>query len=310
MMPGTLASHGRRTRSRRCSIVRRIGGTLIVPARRLSVALAVMAGLVVAGAAGPPPARAVVHGSVADVGATPWAGQLLAGDAFVCGASLVGPRIVLTAAHCAQDPAQASTGEPPRLEVAFGRARSDGHDGEEIDVVDVVVHPGFRATARSARDDVALLELAQAPLGVTPVRLAQPGDATYIRPGTRLTVLGWGQTDPRASFEDLTPPASLHAAHVPLRSIRSCRRFWGRSYDARSTLCAGAVVRPHPDACTGDSGGPLVAFLPYSPPSLVGVVSYGTRSCGAGPTAYARTWFGPLQRWLRAQMSASTLAGG
>jgi secreted trypsin-like serine protease len=274
------------------------------------VAGAVAGCLLAAAGAGAPSARAVVHGSVADVAAGPWAGQVLLDDAYVCAAALIAPRIVLTAAHCTQDPAQASTGEPPRLEVAFGRERSDGHDGQEIDVVDLVVHPGFRATARSARNDVALLELAQAPLGATPVRLAQPGDATYIRPGTRLTVLGWGQTDPRASFEDLTPPASLHAAHVPLRSIRSCRRFWGRSYDARSTLCAGAVVRPHPDACTGDSGGPLVAFLPYSPPSLVGVVSYGTRSCGAGPTAYARTWFGPLQRWLRAQMSARTLAGG
>ena len=142
------------------------------------------------------------------------------------------------------------------------------------------------------------------------MRLAQPADATYIRPGTRLTVLGWGQTDARASTEDVTPPAALHAAPVPLRSIQGCRRFWGRSYDARSTLCAGAVVRPHPDACAGDSGSPLVAFLPYSPPSLVGVVSYGTRTCGAGPTAYARTWFGPIQRWLGAQLSARTLGAG
>jgi V8-like Glu-specific endopeptidase len=88
---------------------------------------------------------AVVHGEDADVQATPWAGQLLADDAFLCGAALVAPLVVLTAAHCTQDPGQASTGEPPRLEVAFGRARSDGHDGQEIDVVDSVVHPGFRS---------------------------------------------------------------------------------------------------------------------------------------------------------------------
>jgi secreted trypsin-like serine protease len=254
------------------------------------------------------PALAVVHGRDADLGSTPWAGQLLVDDAFLCGASLVAPRIVLTAAHCAEDPGLAGTGEPPRFEVAFGRARSDGHDGQEIDVVDSVVHPDYRPGRRSEQFDVALLELASAPLGITPVRLAQPSDATYIRPGTRLTVLGWGQTDARASPQALTPPAGLHAAQVPLRSIHGCRRFWGRSYDARSTLCAGAVVRPHPDACTGDSGGPLVAALPYDPPSLVGVVSYGTRACGTGPTAYARTWFGPLQQWLRGQVSAGTLA--
>lgn len=273
----------------------------------LAAAVAALGVLAWLGAA---PAMAVVHGQDADVRSTPWAGQLLADDAFLCGAALVAPLVVLTAAHCTQDPGQASTGEPPRLEVAFGRQRSDGHDGQEIDVVDTVVHPGFRSGRRSEQNDVALLKLAQAPLGVTPVRLAQPSDATYIRPGTRLTLLGWGQTDAGAAPDALTPPAGLHRAQVPLRSIQGCRGFWGSTYDARATLCAGAVVRPHPDACAGDSGSPLVAALPYSPPSLVGVVSYGTRTCGAGPTAYARTWFGSLQRWLRGQLSAGTLAQG
>lgn len=278
------------------------------PRRRGLASAAAVLGLLAAAAA--PPVQAVVHGHETDLRAAPWAAQVLADDSFLCGAALVAPRIVLTAAHCAADPARAGTGEPPRLEVAFGRARSDGHDGEEVDVVDTVVHPGFRSGRRVARNDVALLELARVPLGATPIRLAEPSDATYIRPGTRLTVVGWGQTDARASSEELTPPAAVHAAQVPLRSIGGCRAFWGRSYDARSTLCAGAVVRPHPDACAGDSGGPLVAALPYDPPSLVGVVSYGTQTCGSGPTAYARTWFGPLQAWLRGQVSAGTLAPG
>ena len=98
-----------------------------------------------------PPAGAVVHGRPTAIRAAPWAGQVLADDVFLCGGALVAPRIVLTAAHCAADPGAApATGEPPHLEVVFGRTRSDGHDGQEIDVVDTVVHPGFRWGGSSA----------------------------------------------------------------------------------------------------------------------------------------------------------------
>ena len=206
------------------------------------------------------------------------AGASSPADRQFCGATVIAPRWVLTAAHCLFD-AFGRPVEPSDIRALAGIDDLRAERARESVVTNLFVHPDYDHAAQDAYDDIALLELA-VELDIEPVRLfAGDSEALGRAPGV---VVGWGATE-FATPRRATYPDALHQAVVPLvpRAVCNAPESYA-GYVGGGQLCAG-FVDGGVDTCVGDSGGPL--FVDTGGwIEQVGVVSYG-RGC-AEPLFY------------------------
>ncbi|MFI5843620.1 S1 family peptidase [Catenuloplanes sp. NPDC051500] len=228
---------------------------LVVPV--LVAAVVVLASVAVT------PAHAVRHdpevvgGDLAKNGQFPWIVRISSG----CAGTLVAPRVVLTAAHCAYNvPVEG-------LAVTAGTVDlDDTRTAREARVTRAIIAPRFTQVVQG--DDWAMLQLdRKLPLPTIPVNTA-PGYDTG-----RFTVVGWGATG-----EDESQQRTLRFVDVPLVPDRACVaafRKEGYTYLPDEMLCAGYITDGRRDACYGDSGGPLIRRDAYGGWLQVGVVSWG-----------------------------------
>ena len=234
------------------------------------VALAVASALCAQAA----PAEAVVGGVPARAASAPWFAKIP-----LCGAALIAPDRVATAAHCVAGLPLRDVGS-----VRFGSGAQRAATGIAVDPAYVRRALAGTANLDAPADDVALVTLDRPVTGVTPLRLRRAAPAR----GTRAVVFGAGQT----SVPRVAQLPSLRRATLATISDGACRDFYrrhgGRRY--RSALRPATMVcatdpdgrKPFRSACTGDSGGPLVVGS-----ALTGIVSWGLR-CGGerDPTVF------------------------
>jgi secreted trypsin-like serine protease len=229
-----------------------------------------------------PGAGAVIGGQQAAPGAWPFAAALI--DASVndtlagetCGAVVVAPRLVVTAAHCVAGEGSVRPRRRP-LDIVAGKLRLRGAAGARVHVLSVRVHPGFNP--ETLTDDLALLELARPVTGS-----ALLDDGSTASAAETATAIGWGSTTaaPAGDYPD-----ALRQTEIDVEPDSACAQVYGDGYDAGTMLCAG-MPKGGRDTCQGDSGGPLVAGDPSSP-VVIGFTSFGGGCGQAGaPGAYVR----------------------
>ncbi len=238
------------------------------------------------------PAEAIVGGSVTQR-QWPAMAQLNVDNNFTCGANLVRPEWVLTAAHCIEG----LEGQPGRLSIVLGRTTLNGSGGSIHAVDQVVRHESYDGSGY----DVALLRLATATT-LAPIRIVELSEADLWTPGTSATIIGWGAQNWGGG-----PSNELRETQVPIVPDNDCQASYGLTlgFDATTMVCAGEPSGQH-DSCSGDSGGPLMVADRSGAPVLAGAVSFGL-GC-AFPTqygVYSRVGGQTLRKWLDSKLPAT-----
>uniref|UniRef100_A0A3Q3VL96 Peptidase S1 domain-containing protein n=1 Tax=Mola mola TaxID=94237 RepID=A0A3Q3VL96_MOLML len=186
----------------------------------------------------------------------------------VCGASIISPNWLVTAAHCVQDDASTRFSQPATWEAYLGlhMQQKIGDAVEKRNLKQIISHPNYNSFTFD--NDIALMELG-APVNysdyIRPICL--PAPQHDFPSGNTVWITGWG-----ATREGGYAAPVLQKAQVRIINKTVCNNLMGGRLTSRM-LCAG-VLRGGIDACQGDSGGPL------SSPSgthmfLAGVVSWG-----------------------------------
>ncbi|MGD3108844.1 serine protease [Streptomyces sp. YGL11-2] len=212
----------------------------------------------------------IVGGRKADVKDAPWQASLRNHGSHVCGASIVRPTEVVTAAHCTAGALPAS------LTVRAGSSNR-GSGGQVVHVSRIARHPKYNPATIDY--DVAVLVL-DAPLvlgaAVRPIPLQEAGAEPAS--GTPATVTGWGSTRDGGPL-----PQLLRRVDVPKLSDSSCKSAYGAGSITPRMTCYGYEAGRR-DACQGDSGGPLVVGG-----RLVGIASWGSGCAAPGrPGVYTK----------------------
>ncbi|XP_040834274.1 kallikrein-5 [Ochotona curzoniae] len=200
----------------------------------------------------------IVNGSDCERDTQPWQGALLLGpNQLYCGAVLVDPQWLLTAAHCRK----------PVFRVRLGHHSMSPvyESGQQmLRGIKSIPHPGYAHPGHS--NDLMLIKLnrkVRESHKVRPIRIASHCPTA----GTRCTVSGWGTT----SNAQHAFPKALQCLNITVLSEERCRDAYPQQIDC-TMFCAGDEEGR--DSCQGDSGGPVVCDG-----ALQGLVSWGDYPC-------------------------------
>jgi hypothetical protein len=213
--------------------------------------------------------------------------------------------VVLTAGHCVEDIASGEITPAANLAVATGIDNLDDIPASSVSrVSQAVVFPGFDPGRLTG--DAGLLILT-APTSAPPVTLAGAEDAGLLAAGTKVTMVGWGLTKPRAK----EIPHQLQQGRTTLQSSKSCRsrtRHYYPDYSPSQQLCTLSVPKRKTGICSGDSGGPALAARSDGSLVQLGVASSVGPECSPSlPNVYTRA--DKIASWV-GQWIAAAEAGG
>uniref|UniRef100_A0A336M333 CSON011233 protein n=1 Tax=Culicoides sonorensis TaxID=179676 RepID=A0A336M333_CULSO len=220
----------------------------------------------------------IVGGSIADPGQFPYqCAQFIsaAGGTYFCGCSIIGPRTILTAAHCVD--------EARSVEVILGaqniRQNEPSQVVYEVPASSIKVHEKW--DTRRILNDIAVINLStdiKFNDRIQPISLPRWSDVAELYTGEACTTSGWG---PSSSISDV-----LRWVETKVITNTECANVYGTIVTAGNICATGAGGK---SSCNGDSGGPQTVVTKNGL-TQVGIVSFGASAgCERGyPHAYTR----------------------
>jgi len=232
----------------------------------------------------------VVGGSVAAPGAWPWQISLkkpsFGGFWFhTCGGSVIGPRWVLTAAHCLKNKRTSNY----RVTTGDYDLRVKDKGEEEHQVEKIIVHPNYGS--RGEGFDIGLIKL-KTETKATSVCL--PSSNSNYEGRENCVVTGWGKD------QNGKMPKKMKQGSSSIWKFDDCKRKL--NVDKFSNYCFG---NGRVGSCTGDSGGPLVCQNDSGSWNVVGLASFGGGDCTKEGTPRAFTRVDHFIDWIEKNIAAN-----
>jgi len=201
-----------------------------------------------------------------------WILSLRQDGEHICGASLIAPQWVVTAAHCIST--DNGVVLPSSLSVMAGSYYVYSND-TVIRVKQVIRHPQY--SDLSVDNDIALLKLSSPVTTVAPARLAHN---ISLQEGISALVAGWGNM----STTTQEFPSELMEVDLKIIDFQRCRySYRTEGIELTNNMFCAGYMDGSKDSCQGDSGGPLI-ISHGTGYDLAGIVSFGgseTQMCGA-----------------------------
>jgi len=211
-------------------------------------------------------------------------------DGFICAATLIDTRWLVTAAHCIR------TQNAKLYSANFGQHIISKSSSFEFTrgIEEIIVHPDYNTITLNS--DIALLKLDEEVIYsefIRPACLAAPDTASWDTNRYKCTVLGWGDTGD-GQLSDILLQLNVEVL-IPSHCVDLTMLDGGKDYshgyvvEGDPKICAGGIQGQ--DTCGGDSGGPLICLdMTTKSYFLHGVTSYGTHPCGqpAKPGVYTK----------------------
>jgi len=202
------------------------------------------------------------------------------GGTGLCGGSVIGPRTILTAAHC---PIGSSSTQIIKGAHQFNIVEANQQRQTVTNAgTNYRLHAGYNPA--NLNNDIAILIM---PVAATYNAFVQASIIPHGNPnlfaGVTATVSGWGRT----SDASQAVSALLRSVTAPVITNAACAAVYGGIVIA-STICIATTGGR--GTCNGDSGGPLTVVDGGSL-IQIGVVSFGAAAgCEVGlPAGFART---------------------
>ena len=221
----------------------------------------------------------IVGGSETNPGQYPFMVSLADDIGHFCGASIISPTYVMSAAHCSGGSFHAVIGAHDQYNLS---------GTQTINVKRQINHPNYGSDGW----DISVYELEEPidPALYSPVKL---GNTSHETVGTMATAIGWGVLSQGGYLSRY-----LQHVDVPIMSHQQCQAGYdlaGQYVNESVEICAG-YPQGGQDSCQGDSGGPLVV-QENGEYVQVGVVSWGV-GCAQPDYAGVYARVSALSSWV------------
>jgi len=224
------------------------------------------------------------------------------GTVGLCSGTVIAPIVVLTAAHCGQDPTTGIVENPAQYDVVTGSLDWTSTTTRQVSGVSkVIIDPNYNAVTHT--NDAALLQLST-PTTAQIVPLAiDPQDLGLLDPGTLAQFAGWGATATDAYT------TSLQWGNTVVQNPTYCAdeaNLVGAAFNPYNQICVVDAPTFATSVCHGDSGGPLLASNALGQWIEIGVTSWAAASnCNTVDPQYF-TRADAISAWAEGEIAALT----